>query len=214
MPPPTPTWLYHFTHLDHLPSIVREGLIADTEVQARGLVVREAGDREIKGRRRRRAVSVGPRGTVGDYVPFYFAPRSPMLYSISHGNVLTFQGRTSDLVYLGTTVELLEDFGADLVFTDRNAVLGYTEFTADRTVWTAGGFIDWGLMRETYWNNTAEYPDRKERRMAECLVHRGVPWNAILTVGVFDAQRKDLVEQVLVGAAHVPPVHVRRSWYF
>lgn len=214
MPAPIPIRIYHFTPIDHLPSIMRDGLLPDAESRANGSVTREAGEPAIKERRRRRVVPVGRRGMVGDYVPFYFAPRSPMLFRIAKGGVPSYTGTQGDLIYLCSTVERLEDLGLPVVLTDRNAVLDYARFAEDRTMWSAEGFVDWHLMTATYWNDTDEYPDRKERRMAECLVHRVVPWDAILAVGAFEEARKTDVERLLAAQAHVPPVHVRRDWYF
>lgn len=60
-------------------------------------------------------------------------------------------------------------------------------------------------MDATWWNNTAEYPDRMERRMAECLVHERVPWKAILAVGTRDQQRAAAVRQM--GTSMITEAH-------
>ena len=88
---PQPTFVVHFTSVDHLGSIATEGLLADTGAQAQGVLEVEIGNTDIKARRARREVPVAPNGVVADYVPFYFAPRSPMMYSIHRGNVPTYQ---------------------------------------------------------------------------------------------------------------------------
>jgi hypothetical protein len=67
LPRPAPTPVLHFTHVDHLPTIARTGLVADTVAQASGLLAVEIGNNEIKASRRRRSVPVPPGGVVADY---------------------------------------------------------------------------------------------------------------------------------------------------
>lgn len=211
-----PRWirLYHFTHIDHLVSIVRDGLVADTAAQRARVLRHEAGDPAIKERRRRARVPVGEGGVVADYVPFYFAPRSPMLFRLFKGGVTTYDSDQQDLVYLCSTVERLEALGAAAVITDRNAAVRIADFSDDGARWRVDGFVDWDLMGATWWNNTEQYPDRVERRMAECLVHKRVPWEAILAVGTIDDQRAASVRQILGSAVDPPKVIVRPEWYF
>jgi ssDNA thymidine ADP-ribosyltransferase, DarT len=161
MPRPVPTRVLHFTHLDHLPGVVAHGLLSDTTAQARGLPTSEVGNREIKERRRRRPVPVPPGGTVADYVPFYFAPRSPMMYAIDRGNVPEYAGGIDPLVYLVTTIERLQETGCVVLTTDRNAVLGLAAFRHGLDGLDAS--VDWQLMEATWWNNTVQEPDRVER---------------------------------------------------
>jgi len=59
----------------------------------------------IKDRRARKRVPAGPGGTVADYVPFYFAPRSPMLYAITRGLVPGYDGGQSSVVHLVTSTD-------------------------------------------------------------------------------------------------------------
>lgn len=201
------TPVLHFTHIENLATIARHGLQCDSDVQTTGRLKHEIGHRDIKRQRRERAVPVPPGGVVGDYVPFYFAPRSPMMYSIHMGNVPTYHEGCDDVVYLCSTLGRLQASGSTVVLTDRNAALGHARFAqaADDLD------IDWPLMRERYWPDTAEYPDRRERRMAECLVHRLVEPTGI--AGVV-AKTEVVARRVtrLVGTAW--PVTVRPDWYF
>jgi hypothetical protein len=210
MPRPKPTRLYHFTHLANLASIVEGGLLCETAGAERCAV--DVGSRGIKDQRRRRPVAVEPGGYVADYAPFYFAPRSPMLRAIVGGRVPEYGDGQDPLVYLLTTVERLVELGLTLVFTDRNAAVSLADFTTE--VDSLDSFVDWPLMHAKMWNNTAEDPDRRERRMAECLVHEGVPWGAFNGVATRTRMRRAEVQAVLAGTGLADRVEVRPGWYF
>ena len=204
-------WILHFTRVEHLPLIVEHGLLADARAAAHLKV--EIGNRGIKAQRSRRAVPVPPGGVVADYVPFYYAPRSPMMFAIHHGNVPTYSEGCDRLVYLVTSLERLWRAGLRPVGTDRNAVLDIAAFSSDpRSVLDA---VDWPLMRERYWSSTPEDPDRRERRQAECLVHREVSWALIDYVYARSAPVAEEVERVLASIGDDDTqVFVRPSMYF
>ena len=61
-----------------------------------------------------------------DFVPFYFAPRSPMLSAIHNGKVSGCTLLQEDIVHLETTVELATASGNAFVFYDRNATLAFS----------------------------------------------------------------------------------------
>ena len=214
MPRPRPTPVFHFTRVEHLETIAASGLHCDSLAQANGMLTIEVGDTGIKARRSRRLVPLAPGGFVGDYAPFYFAPRSPMMYSIAAGNVPTYMDGTGQIAYLVSTIETLQQFGLDIVLTDRNAFLGYTAFARLADAEPAEDFIDWSLMQERYWNDTPEYPDRKERRMAECLVHQTVPWRAFNEVVLTNEATAAHVRAFIARGGHAQEVSVRPDWYF
>ena len=212
MTTPSRGLLFHFTHLDNLESIARRGLLADNRMPEDGFKT-EVGEPSIKERRRERAVPCGPRGVVADYVPFYFAARSPMLFSIHAGNVPTYEGGQDDIVYLVSRIERIVELGLPFVFTNRNAVLGSAAFSDD-IARLDDEFVDWELMRQKMWDNTAEEPDRKQRRMAEFLVHRQVPWEALLGVVAFDEARSEQASRILDSARITTNVGAISRWYF
>jgi hypothetical protein len=79
--PPKQPKLYHITHVDNLGAIVADGmLVSDASMIARGGPVQAIGMSAIKQRRVEALEVATQRGTkVGEYVPFYFCPRSVML---------------------------------------------------------------------------------------------------------------------------------------
>jgi hypothetical protein len=80
--------IYHVVHVDRLPSIVAEGrLWSDAEIGNRALGGTTIGMSAIKQRRLSELhLDKYPDLHVGECVPFYFCPRSIMLYLIHTGN--------------------------------------------------------------------------------------------------------------------------------
>ena len=209
---PVPTQVLHFTHVRNLPGIVAHGLLADLTVQRRGVLQVEVGDPAIKGPRRRQQVDRGPGGVVAEYVPFYFAPRSPMLFCIDRGNVPSYQGGCEPLIYLVTSMERLVTAGLAVVVTDRNARLATSTFRLATD--NLDDHVDWPLMQAAVWRNTPALPDRKERRMAECLVHGSMPWSAVAEVATKTADVQRRVGGILATVGSGVPITVRPGWYF
>jgi len=202
--------VYHMTHIQNLPSIINAGVLycdrQAQERQARGIAYIN-----FKQKRRFKAVPVPPNGVIADYVPFYFAPCSPMLFAI-HTGYVDASLTQSEIVYLATTVEAIVDAGKSFVFTDRHSLSPVARFCNDLN--QLNHYVDWQVMRSSYWHDTLEYPDRKSRRQAEFLVYQAVEWTLILGIGVYDQAHLAQVNALLAHAPHKPPVQVQRGWYY
>jgi len=205
---PSPVVLHHFTHLRNLEGIVANGLRSDAACRAEGLTQVEIGAPGIRERRLRLPVGAGPRGFVGDYVPFYYAPRSPMMFTLGKQNY-DFQQGFDDVVYLTSTLEDIDAAGIGWVASDRNAALSIASFTDEFS--SIGDHVRWDVMRLRYWNDV---PGGADLRAAELLAHDHVPWELVRRVTARTRQAGDRVMVMLDGLAHQPQVDVRPEWYF
>jgi hypothetical protein len=212
MPQPVPTPVMHFTRVEHLPTIIKSGLVSDTRARATRATQIEIGHASIKERRRRLAVDVGPGGFVGDYVPFYFSPRSPMMYTLHRGNVDTYQDGFDRVVYLVTTLEALTRCACHWIVSDRNAAQALARFAESTS--DLDDFIDWQLMRAAQWGWCAEDPERPDRRAAECLAHQVVPWVAFTEVVTKNEETAAEGRRMIAASSEHTPVSVRPDWYF
>jgi hypothetical protein len=203
----------HFTHIRNLPGILAAGCLqADSIVDRTSALRVEAGNLGVKAIRKRHPVTVTPFGYVADYVPFYFGPRSPMLYVIHKGSVPTYTEGQEPLIYLVSTVEAIAATGAACLFSDGNCASAITQVYSDLALLDTA--VDWVVMRARMWNDTADDPDRKRRRMAEFLVHKQVPISCLTEITVRSAIIEQKVE-VILGAHSVSlPVRVLPDWYY
>jgi hypothetical protein len=200
----------HFTHVDNLAGIaVRDGLFADCVLRSSAITVRECGDLDIKLRRRSTPVRVAPGGVVGDYVPFYFAPRSPMLFKIWKGGVPTYQEGQEPLVYIVTSLATVDAAALPWVGSDGHVAASMSEHTND---WARlDSIVDWPLMKERIWRDTEEDGDRMRRRMAELLINRVFPAQCIEYLVAKSQHVADLASGHFQGKI---PVHIRPGWYY
>ena len=205
-----PIPLYHITEIGNLASIIEcGGLWCDAERRRQKFAHVNIAHDHIKGRRERRRVPVVPGTTLADYVPFYFASRSPMLFAINRNNVEGYAGGQRRIVHLVTTVEAVVALGQGYCFTDRHAELIYAKFFTDLA--DIDENVDWNVMSRKYWSDST---DMRERRQAEFLARNCVPWSAVSEVGVMDAETQAAVSATLRQAGANTPVTVQRSWYY
>ena len=109
--------IMHFTHVNNLPGVLVTGYLqADNLVDRSSALKVEAADLDIKAVRKSAQVPLAPYGCVADYVPFYFAPRSPMLYKLHKGRVPNYTNGQDPLVYLVSSAEAVAASGASFVF--------------------------------------------------------------------------------------------------
>lgn len=222
MPVPQPVRLFHITSIENLEAIVRAGrLVAKNALARRGASYKDIAYQGAQGKRGRIALPNPPGGMIHDCVPFYFAPRSPMLNAINEGRVPDCPNRQTDILHLETTVDAVVATGQPFVFFDRNATLDYSEPYTDLARLDQ---VAWALMTEApvldgfckYFGNKpgGRYADRMERRMAEFLVRDAVPLGCFTRIGAINAAIRDRAAAILARAGVALPVEAKTDWYF
>ncbi|MEQ8465319.1 type II toxin-antitoxin system toxin DNA ADP-ribosyl transferase DarT [Coleofasciculus sp. E1-EBD-02] len=207
-----PIPIYHITDIKNLTSILeRAGLFAYNRLRQDSINYINIAYQTIQDRRATTTVPCGAGGVLHDYVPFYFAPRSPMLYTIHRGNVPGYTQGQRGVLYLVSSVEAIATNLSGFVFTDGHGIMAYSDFYDDLAYLNR---IDWQIMKENYWADTPDDGDRKRRRQAEFLVHRFCPWKLIEEIGVFNSTIQVQVRQLLQKFNYQPPVNVYRDWYY
>lgn len=149
--------------------------------------------------------------TVGEYVPFYFCPRSPMLYVISQrGNELAYRGGQNQVIHLVSTVANAAKVGENrpFAFSDGNAATDFAQFSY--AIDEMDALIDWRAVNAKYWSD----PAVKEKKQAELLVYDWYPWREFIGIGVKDQSVKEQVDEILADAEYTPTVRAKPNWYY
>ena len=206
------TSIYHTTHFDNLPGLLARGeILSDSLIQAAGLRPRSIAHGNIKHRRANTMVTACQGGRVSDYVPFYFCPRSPMLYAIHGSYVEGYPGGQAQVLHLVLDAESIASAGAPCCHTDGHAAMQPLSFHSGVSGLSA---LDWEVIHNPIWRNTQEDNDRKRRKQAEFLVWQRVPWTHVSRIGVINATMASAVTNLLAGTAHRPSVEIQPDWYY
>ena len=166
---------------------------------------------EIKQRRLTTRLDSHSDVCVGDCVPFYFCPRSVMLYVIYKANhpKLEYRGGQRPIVHLQAdlceTVDWAERQGYRWAFTLSNAGSLYFQ---DRCDLAQLGEIDWEAVQARRWQG------RTEGKQAEFLLEGSFPWELVRHVGVCSQETLQHTRDAIRTANHQPAVTIRPDWYY
>ena len=119
--------IFRISHIQNVPWILENGLHCKNSGRVDPQFV-TIGDPDLIAKRAARPVPTPPRGTLSDYIPFYFTPLSPMMYNIVTGWGDIPRRRKPDIVIMVSSLRSLADSGIDAVYTDRHAYLKTARF--------------------------------------------------------------------------------------
>ena len=207
--------IYHITHVRNVPQIVEAGVLwSDAKRIELGLDCDVVGMASIK-RRRLEEIEVDchPGTKVGEYVPFYFCPRSIMLYMLHMGNHpdLNYREGQQPIVHLEADLRAVVEWARRRrrrwAFSDRNAGTYYADFYAKLDQLDE---VNWSAVAETDFRD----PNVKEGKQTEFLVYESFAWELVEKVGVVDASIERRVNGILATAQARPTVSVEPGWYY
>ena len=205
--------IYHIVHIDRLASILSdESLLSDGVITSRENSGTNIGMNKIKERRLNElTLNSYPDLRVGQCVPFYFCPRSVMLYMMHRGNhaELAYDGGQVPIIHLeadlNKTVEWANNNGKRWAFTLSNAGSYYFE---DRNDLCCLNEINWNAVKTHSWQGL------QEDKQAEFLIEEVFPWHLVEKIGVIDQTMANQVITKIQSSVHKPRVEITRSWYY
>jgi hypothetical protein len=215
IPPLNKIRILRLIHINNLAILLsRKGLHAPRFTPDDGLQYKTIHNIDIQNKRNVRLIPCGPKGTIHDYVPFYFGPLSPMMLNLKTGRVPTYNEGQEPLTYLVSNVANIVENGHRFVFSNGHGIAFNTDWYDDVADLDK---VDWGMVYERYWADDYEKDmDRQRRKQAEFLVHHFCPWDTIVGIVVIDEQMKSNVEQIFANCdtALTRPIAVKRDWYY
>jgi hypothetical protein len=202
---PAQVLIYHITDLENLPNILSDGgLHSDAVMAQRNSTI--IGYAHIKERRLNEIrVPCCNNRFVGEFVPFYFCPRSPMLYTVNYGYTGRSIGCQASIVHLVSSVAAAIGLGQPWAISDGNAGAFHTSFYSD--VGALDG-LDWPAIRARSWSG------RTHEKSAEFLVAEFFAWSSIQQIGCHNSAVARQVDALVQNQSHQLSVDVQPLWYY
>lgn len=178
-------YAFRITHIDNIGHIVRCGIVkADSPLRDEHFV--SIGDRSIIDVRRGFRIN-GWR--LNEFIPFYFGPRSPMLYVIQHGYNGVEKVDPERIVYCVIRLEDLVNNNIDCIFTDGHALSNLSSwYTKDRLP-QIDSIVHYEDVYSSQWNSDKDI-DLKRRKEAELLLKNDLPAVFIKGYVVYNEQAR------------------------
>lgn len=199
-------YAFRITHIDNIPHILKNGLVkADSPLHDDNYVpigdpqiIGLRGDMEVKGYR------------IGDYIPFYLGPRSPMLYVIQHGYNGVQRVEPDKIVYCVIRLDDLINNNIDCIFTDGHAVSFLSSFYPKDKLSLINEIVKYDDVYSSQWNSDEDL-DLKRRKEAELLIKNDLPAQFLRGFVVYNNRAKEVLIEKGVAENMIA---VMPSYYF
>lgn len=167
--------VYRRIHIDNIPHVLQNG-ITHKNSQNKNPNFITIGDISLIDTRSSKQVSVDngnflnfnvPLITLGNFIPFYFGIKMPMLYVMQNGgNFVERATPAKDIVYLVCSLNHIIKLNRDCYFSDGHATDNLTTFYDRSKINDLPTIIDWSAVKAPYWGGQ-ENLNIKRKKQAE-----------------------------------------------
>jgi hypothetical protein len=182
------------THIQNVPHILTYGVTHKNSPNANPNFI-TIGDVSLIDTRSIKIISVdngdflnfdAPTIVLGNFIPFYFGIKMPMLYVMQHGgNFVEKATPPEDIVYIACSVESIIQSGIIFYFSDGHATDNLTTFYDNIRVNDLPTLVDWNAIKASFWGGQ-ENLNVKRKKQAEFLVSNDLPPDYIKGFVCFD----------------------------
>lgn len=191
-------YAYHFTMLDNLDSITENGLLSTNKKVEKGIIHRDVAEQGIQNRRHTMPVSCSNGKFVHDYVPFYFAQKTPMQLSlVAKKNI-----DQPLLIYFAIPIEIIENISG-VVFTDASANTTQPPNFYNQSSAQQLETLNWDIINSKKWSYSID--NERHQKMAELLIPDSLGICHVDHMIVWNLDIKNLIEQHFTEKNLSPP---------
>ena len=207
MPDLNKIFLFRITHIENISHILQNGITHVSSVNANPNFM-PIGDSSLIATRNDFLLDNGIR--LGEYIPFYFGKKTPMLYVVQNGFNRVAPTPAEKIVYCVSSVQKIIDLKLDFVFTDGHAVDGFSTQYSVKDINQIDTILDKKAINAKYWKDENDL-DLKRRKEAEFLVLGDIAIEAVLGFLVSNENAKC---RIIEYGADASIVHIKSDYYF
>lgn len=184
--------LYRMTHIENIPHILQYGVVHHSSPNRNPNYI-SIGDKSLINFRSTKSVPVGNYSIVlGDFIPFYFGVRMPMLYVIQlGGNYVEKARKAEEIVYVAVSLKKIIESNLLFYFSDGHAIDFLTTFYDRTSIDALPSIIDWNAVKSLIWSGDGIPTDIKRRKQAEFLVKQDLSPDFIIGFVCYDNKAKN-----------------------
>lgn len=189
--------IYRILHIENIPHILKNGITHKNSPNFDPSFM-SIGDLSLINNRATRQVNIDNGKTfntvetitLGNYTPFYFGVKMPMLYVIQNGgNFVEKANKPEDIIYIACSVQSIVDSSLVYYFSDGHATDFLTTFYNKDKILGLPQIVDWNAIKTPYWGGQDSL-NIKRKKQAEFLVSGDIPSSFIVGYGCFNIVSK------------------------
>lgn len=200
-------YAFRLVHIDNIPHVLSFGFVHKDSPNANPNYI-PIGDQSVIDVRESKSLAGGQ--AIGSYVPFYFGPRSPMLYVVQHGYNGVKQYSPQEIVYCVVLINDLIENNIDCVFTDGHALNFLTSTYGKEDLPKIDQFIKYSDVYAHNWISEEDH-DIKRRKEAELLIKDELGPQFIKGFIVYNAEAKEKLVGFGIGSDKIV---IKSEYYF